>query len=44
MAEGDTCHVELQTNDVEKTKISEELGHYALFLDNAGNRLGLWSR
>ncbi|MBU0595461.1 VOC family protein [Candidatus Bipolaricaulota bacterium] len=29
---------------VPKTKISDEFGHYALFLDNVGNRLGLWSR
>ena len=28
---------------VGKTKISDEFGHYALFLDNVGNRLGLWS-
>jgi len=28
---------------VPKTKISDEFGHFALFLDNAGNRLGLWS-
>jgi uncharacterized protein len=26
-----------------KTKISDEYGHFALFLDNVGNRLGLWS-
>jgi predicted enzyme related to lactoylglutathione lyase len=29
---------------VEKTKISDEFGFFALFLDNVGNRLGLWSR
>lgn len=27
-----------------KTKISDEFGYYALFLDNVGNRLGLWSK
>jgi len=27
-----------------KTKISDEFGFYALFADNVGNRLGLWSR
>jgi len=27
-----------------KTKISDEFGSYALFVDNVGNRLGLWSR
>ena len=26
-----------------KTKISDEFGYYALFLDNVGNRLGVWS-
>ena len=26
-----------------KTKISDELGSFALFLDNVGNRMGLWS-
>ncbi len=26
-----------------KTKISDEFGYYAVFLDNVGNRLGLWS-
>jgi predicted enzyme related to lactoylglutathione lyase len=26
-----------------KTKISDELGYFALFLDNVGNRVGLWS-
>jgi len=26
-----------------KTKISDEFGHYAVFLDNVGNRMGLWS-
>jgi uncharacterized protein len=26
-----------------KTKISDQFGFYALFLDNVGNRLGLWS-
>jgi predicted enzyme related to lactoylglutathione lyase len=29
---------------VPKTKISDEHGHFALFLDNAGNRLGVWSQ
>ncbi len=29
---------------VPKTKISDEFGYFALFLDNVGNRLGLWSR
>jgi len=29
---------------VPKTKISDEFGHYAVFLDNVGNRFGLWSR
>jgi hypothetical protein len=29
---------------VRKTKISDEFGYFALFLDNVGNRLGLWSR
>jgi predicted enzyme related to lactoylglutathione lyase len=29
---------------VPKTKISDEFGHFALFLDNVGNRMGLWSR
>jgi uncharacterized protein len=28
---------------VPKTKISAEFGHFAVFLDNVGNRLGLWS-
>lgn len=28
---------------VPKTKISEEYGWFAVFLDNVGNRLGLWS-
>jgi uncharacterized protein len=28
---------------VEKTKISDEFGSYAVFLDNVGNRFGLWS-
>lgn len=28
----------------EKTKISEEYGYYAEFLDVSGNKLGLWSR
>jgi len=28
---------------VSKTKISEEYGSFAVFLDNVGNRLGLWS-
>jgi hypothetical protein len=27
-----------------KTKISDEFGFFALFLDNVGNRLGIWSR
>lgn len=27
-----------------KTKISDEFGYYAVFLDNVGNRLGLWSQ
>ena len=27
-----------------KTKISEEFGSFAVFLDNVGNRLGLWSQ
>ncbi len=27
-----------------KTKISDEFGYYALFLDNVGNRLGVWSK
>lgn len=27
-----------------KTKISDEFGFFALFLDNVGNRLGVWSR
>ena len=27
-----------------KTKISDEFGYFALFLDNVGNRLGLWSK
>jgi hypothetical protein len=26
-----------------KAKISDEFGFFALFLDNVGNRLGLWS-
>jgi len=29
---------------VPKTKISDDFGFFALFLDNVGNRLGLWSR
>jgi len=29
---------------IPKTKISDEFGFYALFLDNVGNRLGVWSR
>ena len=29
---------------VGKTKISDEFGYYALFLDNVGNRIGLWSK
>ena len=28
---------------VPKTAISDEFGYFALFLDNVGNRLGLWS-
>ena len=27
-----------------KTKISDEFGYYAVFLDNVGNRFGLYSR
>ncbi len=27
-----------------RTKISDEFGFFAVFLDNVGNRLGLWSR
>ena len=27
-----------------KTQISDEFGFFALFLDNVGNRLGLWSK
>jgi len=27
-----------------QTKISEEYGSFAVFLDNVGNRLGLWSQ
>ena len=26
-----------------KTKISDDFGHFAIFLDNVGNRFGLWS-
>jgi predicted enzyme related to lactoylglutathione lyase len=29
---------------VPKTKISDEFGYYALFLDNVGNRVALWSK
>ena len=29
---------------VEKTKISDEFGFFAVFLDNVGNRMALWSR
>jgi predicted enzyme related to lactoylglutathione lyase len=29
---------------VPKTKISDEFGFYALFLDSQGNGLGLWSK
>ncbi len=29
---------------VPKTRISDEHGHFALFLDNVGNRLGVWSQ
>jgi len=32
------------TTIVPKTKISDEFGYFALFLDNVGNRFGLWSR
>jgi predicted enzyme related to lactoylglutathione lyase len=28
---------------VTKTKISDDFGSYALFVDNVGNRFGLWS-
>jgi len=28
---------------VPKTKISDEFGHFARFVDNVGNRVGLWS-
>lgn len=28
----------------EKTKISEEFGYYALFVDPCGNIMGLWSK
>ena len=28
---------------VSRTKISEEYGSFAVFLDNVGNRIGLWS-
>ncbi|MCK5586423.1 VOC family protein [Candidatus Bipolaricaulota bacterium] len=28
---------------VPKTQISDEFGYFALFLDNVGNRFGLWS-
>jgi len=28
---------------VPKTKISDEFGHFAVFLDNVGNRFALWS-
>jgi len=28
---------------VPKTKISDEFGHFAIFTDNVGNRLALWS-
>jgi predicted enzyme related to lactoylglutathione lyase len=31
------------TTLVPKTKISDEFGSFALFIDNVGNRLGLWS-
>lgn len=27
-----------------KTKISDDFGFFALFLDNVGNRMGLWSK
>lgn len=27
-----------------ETRISDEFGYYALFLDNVANRLGLWSQ
>jgi len=29
---------------VPKTRISDDFGHFALFVDNVGNRLGLWSK
>jgi len=29
---------------VPKTKISDEFGHFAVFLDNVGSRFALWSR
>lgn len=32
------------TRLVQKTKIAEEYGFYALFLDPCGNALGLWSK
>ena len=32
------------TTLVPKTKISDEFGFFAVYLDNVGNRLGLWSR
>jgi len=31
------------TTLVPKTKISDKFGSFALFLDNVGNRIGLWS-
>lgn len=32
------------TTIVPRTKISDEFGCFALFLDNVGNRLGVWSQ
>ncbi|MFC2078853.1 VOC family protein [Candidatus Bipolaricaulota bacterium] len=29
---------------VQKTKISDEFGYYAVFLDSVGNRMALWSQ
>ncbi|MBU1048558.1 VOC family protein [Candidatus Bipolaricaulota bacterium] len=29
---------------VQKSKISDEFGYYAIFLDCVGNRMGLWSQ
>lgn len=36
-------HEQGGTTIIPKTKISDDFGHYALFLDNVGNRFGLWS-